>query len=64
MLAAQQSCFTWGPSSARPRQCPTWEASRSAHTLTHTGLTLAQAETWHGPLGGRQRLWLSCHSCH
>lgn len=57
-LTAQQSCFALrtlaqqGPSSS-----PNLEASRSVHISTHTGLTLAQAETWHGPLAGLQRLW-------
>ena len=50
------------PGSVGLSSSPKWEASHSVHTLTHTGLALAQR------LG--MVLWvawpwsLSCHSCH
>lgn len=46
------------PASRSPSS-PGSKHAHSIHTLTHTGSPWAQAVTWHGSLGGLQRLWLS-----
>lgn len=47
------------PGSPGSKHASGWEAAHSVHTLTHTGSPWAKTGTWHGSLGGLQRLWLS-----